>query len=318
MQMNTRPTIAGIPQEMTVQTDQITAHGSVEGPRLYIPVKIDFTPNRTGNANPKEFFTVLSVSAELSVTEKYFVASQATMQVSWPIFMHNPIPVTFQFPLTAETLFQIEKYRQGDLAAQLKITIQVAITEDVLTGKPNNETRPVIHGFETPQAHQYFQIAHSLWVNKILLGLGYNAGALVEIPAVSILLPKEYAIAKDELREATRHFIAGQYDTAVAHCRSAIDPINAQFTNIRKNLTSKSEFQWLKKHFSTTYDYIEAILGSNYTLANKGHHPPSFGNFGRAEAETIIGTTTLLIAYFGKIIPDTIPAEEPIAQGGTV
>lgn len=302
---------------MTVLPDQIIAQGNAESPRLLIPVKFDFAPNRTGNANARESFIILSISAELSVTEKYFVASQVTMQLSWPIFMHNPTTVTFSFPLTTETLFYIEKHRQGDLPASVKITVQVAIKEDVPTTRPD-VTRPVIRDFECPQAQQYFNIAHSLWVNKILPGLGYNAGALVEIPAVSILLPKEYAIAKDELREATRYFITGQYDTAVAHCRSAIDPINKQFSNIRQNLKSDSKFKWLKAQYSTTYNFIDGILGGNYSIANKGHHAPSYGNFGRAEAETIIGTTTLLLSYFGKIIPDTIPEEQPITQGGAI
>ena len=317
MHMNTRPTIAGIPQEMTVLPDQITAQGNAESPRLLIPVKIDFTPNRTGNANPRESFIVLSISGELSVTDQYFVASQVTMQVSWPIFMPNPISVTFFFPLTAETIFYIEKHRQADLAAQLKITIQVAIKEDVPTGKPN-DTVPVIRGFESPQAHQYFKIAHSLWVNQLLPGLGYNAGSLVEIPAVSILLPKEYAVAKDELREATRYFIANDYDKAVDHCRNAIEPINKELTKLRNNVISKSKLAWLKGQYSTTYNFIDGILGGNYSISNKSHHTPSFGNFSRAEAETIIGTTTLLLSYFGKIIPDTIPEDEPIAQGGKV
>lgn len=56
MLMNTRLTIATTPQEITVHPDQITAQGNAESPRLLIPVKIDFTPNRTGNANPKESF----------------------------------------------------------------------------------------------------------------------------------------------------------------------------------------------------------------------------------------------------------------------
>ena len=73
-----------------------------------------------------------------------------------------------------------------------------------------------------------------------------------------------------------------------------------------------------QKAFLRDLRLYRTILGSNYSIANKGHHRPSFGNFGRAEAETIIGTTTLLIAYFGKILPNTIPAEGPVAQGGTV
>jgi hypothetical protein len=316
MLMNTRLTIATIPQEITIHPDQISAQGKAESPCLLIPIKIDFTPNRTGNANPKESFIVLSLSADLSVTDQYFYASQAMMQVNWSIFMSNPITATFYFRLNAETIFYIEKHRHADLPASLKITVQVAIKEDAPTTNPG-VTRPVIRGFESSQAHQYFSIAHSVWVNKILPGLGYNAGALVEIPAVSILLPKEYAIAKDELQEATRYFVAGDNDKAVAHCRAAIEPINKEFSNIRQNLASNSRFIWLKGQYSATYNFIEGILSGNYTISNKSHHPPSFGNFGRAEAETIIGTTTLLISYFGKIIPDTILEEETIAQGGT-
>jgi hypothetical protein len=73
-----------------------------------------------------------------------------------------------------------------------------------------------------------------------------------------------------------------------------------------------------QKAFLRDLRLYRTILGSNYSIANKGRHRPLFGNFGRAEAERIIGTTTLLIAYFGNILPDTILAEEPVAQGGTV
>jgi hypothetical protein len=303
MHMNTRLTIATTPQETTVHPDQITAQGKAESPCLLIPVKFDFTPNRTGNANAKESFIVLSISADLSITNQYFNASQVMMQVNWPVFMPHSINVTLYFPLTAETIFYIEKHRQVDLPASLKITLQVAIKEDVPTSN-TGVTRPVIRGFENSQAHQYFNIAHSVWVSKVLPGLGYNAGALVEIPAVSILLPKEYAIAKDELQEATRYFIAGDYDKAIAHCRAAIEPINKEFSSIRNNFASNSKFAWLKGQYSATYNFIEGILGGNYSISNKSHHPPSFGNFGRAESETIVGTTILLISYLGKIIPD--------------
>jgi hypothetical protein len=238
---------------------------------------------------------VLSISADLSVTDQYFYASQDLKQVNWPIFMPNSLTVTFYFPLNAKTIFYIEKHRQADLSASLKITIQVAIKEDVPTSNPG-VTRPVIRNFEISQAHQYFNIPHSVWVSRILPGLGYNAGPFVEIPAVSILLPKEYTIAKDELREATRYFVAGDYDKAVAHCRAAIEPINKEFSNIRQNFASNGKFTWLKGQYSAAYNFIEGILSGNYSISNKSHHPPSFGNFGRAEAETIIGTTTLLIA----------------------
>jgi hypothetical protein len=53
MLMNTRLILGTIPQEITINPDRITAQGKAESPCLLIPIKIDFTPNRTGNAAPK-------------------------------------------------------------------------------------------------------------------------------------------------------------------------------------------------------------------------------------------------------------------------
>jgi hypothetical protein len=306
---NPRFQIAGTTHEVTIQSANITAQGNAESPCLLIPISIAFTSNRSGISNNSEYFVVQNLSAELFLTNKSFRVSQHFIQTVWPVHSTGAYLCTFRFPLTIHTLFYIEKHRQEDLPVSMLINIQVALQEDLPDAKSGGHPRPVVRGFEYTQAHLTFSIEHSQWVNKILPNLGYNAGALVEIPPISILLPKEYAVAIKELEQANRYFIGNDYDKAVAHCRAAIEPIEKQFSNIRGEFPSKKEFLWLKKHFSATYVYIEAILGSDYTRSNKSHHPPSFDNFGRNEATMIVGTTIQLISYFGKIIPENLPED---------
>jgi hypothetical protein len=303
-----RFTIGTVPQEFIVQASNIMGKGKAESPCLFVPFSIAFVPYRSGETGPSASFEIINISAELSVTTANFRVSEASIQSAFPVYQSNSYGGSFRFMLTAENLFYIEKHREADLPASLMIGLTIAHHENLPPSKPGGYSQRVIRGFEHAQAHIDFKIEQSLWVGKILPGLGYNAGSLVELPATSLLLPKEYAIAKAELEEANRYFIEGDFDKAVAHCQSAIEPLQKQFYKVKDGVESKSEFRWLKQHFSATYDYIEAILGANYTIANKSHHPPSFDNFGRAEATTIVGTTTYLLSYFGKVVPDQLPS----------
>jgi hypothetical protein len=229
------------------------------------------------------------------------------LQINWPVFAHSPYDVTLCFPLTAETIFYIEKHRQTDLAAQLKIAIQVAIKEDLPTTNPG-VTRPVIRDFGYSQAHQYFDIAHSLWVNKILPDLGYNAGALLKLPAASILLPKEYDLARQEILQAHKYFKDNDYDKTVGHCRCALDSIRSYFPHDKPGQQSKTRLAWLRQQDPDTYEYIKVIMHAIHAVGNPTHHArnaPSTGNFGRNEAITVLNITTNIIAYFGSLCPST-------------
>ena len=297
--------ISGIRQEMIITTGEITGHGKAESPQLWVPVSVAFVPFSGGERQPYESFELISVYAELTVTEANFRGSIFSMPLSFLIYQPTQYKVLLRFPVTRDILYYIEKYREGNLPCSVLLTFQVAHHEPPPKAKDGgNSIRPsLIRGFTLAQGDIKFQIEHSHWVTSILPGLGYNAGALVELPAVSILLPTEYANAIDEMKDARKYFDGGDYDKAVGHCRSALEPIKKQFSNIKKQLASDSRFTWLQTQFAATYDFIEQIVGSNYTIANKSHHPPSTGHFDRSDAETIIGITHLALARLGKILP---------------
>jgi hypothetical protein len=305
--------ISNVSQQFTIPTGEIFAHGKAESPHLVIPLSIALTPFRKGEMQPYATFDIIHLYAELSLTTTNFKAAQLSFPVSYYVFQPTPYTISLRFPLTKETLFYIEKYRQGSLSGSLLFNLQVAHHDNLTPAKDGNGFRqPVIRGFELAQGHGNFVIEQSLWVNKVLPNLGYNAGALIEMPAVSQLLPLEYSTAIQELNEARKYFDVGDYDKAVGHCRAALEPIRKGIPNVKNQIQGDSRFKWLKTHYSATFDFIDAITGTNSTISNKSHHTPSMGNFGRAEAETIIGTTYYIISYLGKVIPAQIPEAAPI------
>jgi hypothetical protein len=309
---NTNLTIGNHVQPLSIEPQGVTAQGGAESPCLSIPFSVTFTPPPTGQPSRVNSFTVTNISAQLHITKNNFRVSQTQLITAWHVQQSNKYTGIFPFLLTAENLFYIEQHREADLPASLQITVQVAMHESLPSAQKNGYTPTFIRDFETGNSQQYFTIPQSQWVNTLLPKLGYQAGTLLEIPAASILLPQEYALAHQELQTAHRYFIANDYDKTVAHCRSAIEPIKKEFPKAKPGITSNSRFAWLKAQYSATYDFIDAMLDANYTISNKGHHPPSTGNFGRNEATAILGITSQLIAYFGTICPDLLPPATPI------
>ena len=106
-----------------------------------------------------------------------------------------------------------------------------------------------------------------------------------------------------ELEHSRKYIAAGYYDTAVSHCRAAMEPFKKDLPALRASITSGSENEWIKKNITATFDYVDAILNTTYTLTNKSHHSPTFGHFVRSEAELILNMTVLILTYIGKIKP---------------
>jgi hypothetical protein len=312
---NTKLSIGQTAQAITIEPHAIIAQGGPESPTLIIPFTIAFTPVR-GNSEATNTFIVSNISAQLYLTKDNFRVSQAQILTNWFVYQHNPYPASFAFPLTAEQLFYIEKHRAGDLPASLLITVQAAMQESLPATQKGGYSPTFIRGIETSQAHQYFAIPQSQWVNTVLPKLGYHSGTLLELPPASIVLPKEYDLARQEILQAHKYFNAGDYDKTVGHCRSAFDSIRPDFPNDKPGEQSKTRVAWLRQQEPDTYEYIKTILHANQSLGNKAHHArnaPSTGNFGRNEAIVILGISSHLIAYFGTIIPDgPLPAPTPI------
>ena len=150
-------------------------------------------------------------------------------------------------------------------------------------------------------AHVNFQIPQSYWINKVLPQIGHDSLRLIELPSLSRIIPEEYSRSVKELDEAKRYFLHGDYDKAVGHCRSALDPFKAKRDEVKTFIKSKSELAWINEVLDATDEWLNKLIKSTSRLTSKSHHIPSTGHFDRSDAEIIMMITVALIAYIGKL-----------------
>ncbi len=68
-----------------------------------------------------------------------------------------------------------------------------------------------------------------------------------EIPTAEGIIGEKYSKSLDELIHAQEYFAKGEYDKAVGHCRSAIEPIKKNLSKLRASIESDTEDGWVKK-----------------------------------------------------------------------
>lgn len=195
-----------------------------------------------------------------------------------------------QFTIAHDSIHKIEQHRKGDLPISLGLAIQAA-----------KYYGDVVSGFDKGNGYVDFQIPQSYWVNNVLPGIGHKSFTLVELPTASQIIPAEYARSLNELEEARKYFIIGDYDKTVAHCRGAIDPFRAQKDQIKKYSKTRSEFSWINEVLEATDEWLTRMIKATFSVASKSHHAPSMGHFDRRDAEIVVMMTTAIVAYIGKL-----------------
>lgn len=291
-------------QDFSISVDQISATGGVDSPTLVIPVQFNFHSLNRGSKNEPGTFKLISIKAELTITDKKFKCGETTQLYSNTIYDQTVCGFAFPFLLNSEIVSRIEKYRKENLPASLSIVIQVGVYSyfNALGGADND--RAYISGFETGTGSVGFEIEQSQWINKVLPQLGHNSYKLIELPLFIEIIPEEYKVSLGEFEEARKYFIKGDYDKTVAHCRAAIDPFYSnkdKFFALKEFVKSKSEFEWATKVLVSTEEWLDKIIKATSAFTSKTHHAPSVGHFSRTEAEIVLTITTGIIAYIGKI-----------------
>ena len=303
--------IDNIQQKFTVDTAKIAGQGGPESPQLVIPVNFVFTPYQKSAGHPHTQFDIIHIDGELFLSAKNFKASQLSKAEYLPIWQRSEQTLYLYFPLTREMIFHIEKGREGNLPGSLRVHLQVAHHSNPppINSSAHNEPSTILR-IDTAGGHDDFIIELSRWVSNVLPGLGHQAASLIELPMTAPLLPQEYAIALPHLTKAREYFLNSDYDKTISHCRIALEKVYRQFPKKKDQMPSDERFQWLKDNMSGTYSFAESIVVSNHTMSNNTHHADSC-ILGRPEAETILHMTTLILAYVGKILPESIPDKIP-------
>jgi hypothetical protein len=299
--------IGGITQNFAVDSAKIRGHGDAEGPHIIIPISFILTPSRRNDGSSGASYDLMYIDAELLLTTKLFKASRCSKPIHYYVWQAGPYPIELHFPVTRETLYHIEKLREGNLTGSVSLILQVAHHNDPA---PNTTitNKPAIRSIDTAWGQDNFTIEQSRWLTNVLPQLGYNAPALIELPTTSPVLPAEYAIALPEIKKAEQYFLRGDYHETVAHCRLALDRIHDQFPREKDKMPTDGRFQWLKANLSANHTFAKAIVDANNSMANKAHHLNQL-TFGRPEAETILHMTRLILAYIGNILPENLPPD---------
>jgi hypothetical protein len=283
----------------TVLTGRIFARNEFSVATLIIPFKLEFseTPGRYSKMMSKA--EVLFFKGELRTHSSSIYCGESTVFTNSILSAHQrSFESQFQFSFSHEITNKIEKQRTGDLPMSISVTAQTAEYEEIELG---NASRSFITGFDKASGHVDFQIAQSDWVKNLLPQMGHQSFRLIELPIASQIIPGEYATSMRELEEARKYFLNGDYDKTVAHCRSALDPFKPKKDEIKKYVSSKSEFAWAKDVMEATDEWLLKLVKSTSHFTSKTHHIPSTGHFDRTEAEIIMMVTTAIIAYIGKV-----------------
>ena len=287
-------------QTVRLDISQIKAEGGPDFPRLIIPIQFEFHPIGDRAIRP---FTLLHAKFDLhllanepriSETSRFFYARVGHAWSMTP---------EIDFPLDALRLERIEGVRRGDLKLAVRMTIYSSLSTTLEVTR-NGQTIPeefLSASFETSTASLSFEIPHSHWTKNILPALGWGQVQLVEIPQLHKLIPEEHAKSLNELLEARRYYDAGDPDKSVAHCRSALEPLQKKLPELKTAIESQTEFEWLRDIGTATYNWLDTLQKRTYKLTNKVHHVPSIGHFSRADAEVILLVTTAVVAYVGRM-----------------
>jgi hypothetical protein len=289
--------LLGENRDLSISPDQIFAQGGINSPVIVVPIKIEFTTFERNRVRAPSFADVISVKGDLKLAE--VSCGETLVLTQGRIHPGSGFTANLQFLLSRETLNKVEKMRKDNLPAQIGISVQASVYEEIQFA--DNQKRSFVTSIENGFGFLNFQIEQSHWIKNILPQLGHDSFRIIELPGANCLIPEEYSKSLNELEEAKKYFLNGDYDKTVAHCRSALDPFKSKRGEIKSFITSKSEFAWANEVMESTDNWLNELVKATSHFTSKAHHIPSVGHFGRRDAEIIMMVTTAIIAYVGKI-----------------
>ena len=287
--------------DISLEVDRTRGEGGPEYPRLIIPVEFILRPAEEGGEI--RAYSLLWLKSDLYIDNRKIGEgfSGPIAEYSWPPVSSRQI--TVEIPLDSYRLEKIEERRRDDIQFRLSGSALIAEHPSVTKAGSNEkqEHRRDVESFTKGRFEITFSIPLSHWVDKVLPGLGYGKVKLIEIPTLEKIEPDTFKNAQEELVQAQNYFIQGDYDKAVGHCRSALEPLKKLLPEMKPLLTN-SKNEWINEVGQATYEWIDKTWKKTRDISSKSHHLPSIGHFSRFEAHTILMVTTALLLYSGKLL----------------
>ena len=288
--------------DVNLDASRISGTGGPDFPILVFPMDVHLNPTPEGQE-----IILVQLTGDLIMGEQTRVSSFISDYLlirsgEHPRGMSSSL--TLRAPIDLWKIERIEEKRRGDI----KITLEGKWFYVLRIKRRERDHEHLESEFYTTGFRLEFNVIRSLWVEKILPGLGYGKIKILEIPYPEKTLEGIFERALQEFEQARKYFNEGDYDKTVGHCRSAVQliPELLPLSETAEGFAEKSR-QFTKEHLepllgvSKTEAYAK-VLKALWDLATIPHHPLPPGYFNRADAEFSLLATSASLGYVGKLL----------------
>lgn len=287
-----------------IDPSAVSADGGPEYPRLIIPVRFKLhRPKDVHGSDQDLLFSDLK--AHLFIDGRNSKIADATDRpINKLLRVPGPCDLTstvVEFPLDSYRVEKIEQLRKADLNLRLDLFLSFATFGQPFWGHQSKADPTLrVAEMETLSTNVQLTVPQSNWVNQVLPGLGYGVVHLIELPAVSPEACAALGHSYHALTRAREEFGSGDYDGAIALCRTAVDPIRNELKKLKENKPDSLAADWVEKVGASTIEWLNVVLGKTHGVANTPHHSPKTGYFSRLDAHMILMTTISVVAYVAR------------------
>ena len=289
---------------ISLDPQDIYAQGGPDFPVLFIRIDFGISPyQQYGQPGGLKPLTCFSITGEFCSPPERTVArfqhadcSNSSRNDS-RMFSNQ---ITFAIPLDAKNVDRIERTRNGNLQAALKLKPLLAVYS------PGDAAIETIRYASVQEIR--FTVPKSEWVEKLLPGLGYKGLELLEFRLGEGEAAQQLAQAIEEFKQAQQHLLDADWERAVHRCRNAIELVAAARPS---SVATTSRFAdkinaFINDHLTTNADQAKLIgkqMNLLWEVCSPAAHP--LPTVARADAEFIMRTTMSVIAYCGKLMGKT-------------
>jgi hypothetical protein len=317
----------------SIEVDLARTHGEggPENPCLVLCLNVTMDPRPA-----EEMLTLLSLSCALYLTPPGPDGSAQTKLVGAPVIIDlangkeqflvrsiSKLPAQMQarIPLSEAQVAQLERHRHaqsGTFSAIARLSAAVAwITEtgnsQHIVGREMASLKnpfPMSFGMVSTLAHFWtvsvedldVRIPASLWVEKVLPGLGLNRLRLIEVmlPQVAGPLPEQIVGYFDT---AKRSFDLGHYRQSMVECRDVRNAIEQALGASRTNpVGNVVESRLHLPPGSQQRELLNAAWEALYFDTNVAPHLPGGPFITYADARACLHMTAVVIEYLGQLL----------------
>lgn len=286
----------------SIDPTEINSVGGPDNPKLQVWLNLELDP---GEGKNLQAYILTSIEARFRVLNSPFDIATGTTTQYCKVNRKYSWKLMLEFEFSAYKILKIEERRIDNLKSSISLNFRAIYFDSIsLPSVSSKKEVTVMTDMSQSQCNIELEIPQSLWITKLLPGLGWKPSRLIELPSAIELIPEEYSQSLGELDKANEYYLRGDYDKVVAHCRSAIDPIKASWKDLKQVFKSESENKWIDAINTGTSDWLDTMINSTYQLCSKTHHNRSIGHFDRHSSQVILMITTAIIGYAGKCISD--------------